>query len=226
MTPLITSLDGPSPLLERTELTSVFSNFVDIWNLHRSFSESLHSLLANFLANPHDTLPPPLSPILISHFPFLSLYTPFVTTFPNLINKLASLLETNTAFLMFIKTQEEDVRCGKLKLQDWLLTIVQRCPRYVLLLKDLIDCTDVHDPEHTRLVAAKATLTRGAYSSGPVSDSKIDVCCSHEFSRNFSRNACADACIAKPPTKHNKSSNPTHLPWARPSQAGHPCATR
>lgn len=161
LVPLIHSLDGPAPLLNRAELTSVFSNFVDIWNLHRSFSEALYALLADFLESPYDTPPPSLSPILISHFPFLSLYTPFVTSFPDLINKLASLLETNPAFLSFIKSQEAHDLCRKLKLQDWLLTIVQRCPRYMLLLKDLITRTDVHDPEHARLVTAKATLARG-----------------------------------------------------------------
>ena len=44
-------------------------------------------------------------------------------------------MNTSPAFSNFIHTQEADPRCGKLGLRDWLLTIVQRCPRYLLLLK-------------------------------------------------------------------------------------------
>ena len=56
--------------------------------------------------------------------------------------------------------QEADPRCGKLKLRDWLLTIVQRCPRYLLLLKDLISCTDPDNPEHAQLVAVHTLVSK------------------------------------------------------------------
>jgi hypothetical protein len=44
-------------------------------------------------------------------------------------------MANNAAFANFIRTQEADPRCGKFGLRDWLLTIVQRCPRYLLLIK-------------------------------------------------------------------------------------------
>ncbi|KAI5118054.1 hypothetical protein M0805_005901 [Coniferiporia weirii] len=159
LTPIIESLDTPSPLLDREDLVSVFSNFIDIWNLHRSFYTSLTTLLSPSLSQPQAT-PPPLSPVLISHFPYLSLYTPFITSFPEVLTRLTSLSSTSPTFDSFVKTQEADERCGKLKLRDWLLTIVQRCPRYLLLLKDLIDCTGIEDPEHTNLVAVHALLSK------------------------------------------------------------------
>ena len=138
----------------------MFSNFVDIWNLHRSFFTSLTNVLSQSLADP-DSSPPPLSSVLVSHFPYLSLYTPFITAFPSVLSTLSSLIDTNPLFSEFIKKQESDERCGKLKLRDWLLTIVQRCPRYILLLKDLISCTDAEDPERANLVAAHSLLSRG-----------------------------------------------------------------
>ncbi|KAF8159873.1 hypothetical protein B0H34DRAFT_705183 [Crassisporium funariophilum] len=184
LTPIITSLDTPEPLLNRSALTSIFSNFIDIWNLHRSFLSSLTSLLASAglpstpstSSQTHSDLstPPPISPLLLSHFPYLSLYTPFVTAFPSTISALNDLIIPPTAarpsplynahFAEFLKTQEADPRCGKLKLRDWLLTIVQRCPRYLLLLKDLVNCTEKDDPEHAQLTAvhtlvAKITLS-------------------------------------------------------------------
>ncbi|KAG2144494.1 hypothetical protein DEU56DRAFT_205971 [Suillus clintonianus] len=140
--PIIASLDGPRPLLTRTELTTIFSNFIDIWNFHHAYFSALTALIhpaVSHLDDPHpppNPNPAPLSALLLSHFPYLSLYTPFITAFPSSISFLA---RPPAAFAIFLRTQERDPRCGQLKLADWLLSIVQRCPRYVLLLRELIN---------------------------------------------------------------------------------------
>ncbi|KAL1748192.1 hypothetical protein HDZ31DRAFT_79887 [Schizophyllum fasciatum] len=173
LTPIVASLDTPSPLLDRGALTSIFSNFIDIWNLHRSFFSSLTSHLYPAQSSEHESTlspdPPPLSPVLLSHFPYLSLYTPFVTAFSSTLSSLQSLTAVPTSyrpnpsynynFHKFVATQEADPRCGKLKLTDWLLTIVQRCPRYLLLLKDLTACTD-DDIERAQLESAYALVSK------------------------------------------------------------------
>ncbi|KAF9054716.1 hypothetical protein BJ165DRAFT_1440572 [Panaeolus papilionaceus] len=182
LTPIISSLDDAEPLLNRSILTSIFSNFIDIWNLHHSFFAALSLLLVVPFASPSGSSrpltsnhpshqspssparppsdsqrvqlqdpAPPLSPLLLSHFPYLSLYTPFITSFPSTISSLTQLTspstpsrpnsQYNSRFAGFLKEREADTRCGRLKLRDWLLTIVQRCPRYLMLIKDLISCT-------------------------------------------------------------------------------------
>jgi FYVE/RhoGEF/PH domain-containing protein 5/6 len=153
--PVIASLDTPHPLLERTELTSIFSNFIDIWNLHRAFFQALSTLLTAAGGTP-----PPLSALLLAHFPYLSLYNPFVTTFPAAMASLGTLQMSRPAFAAFVAKQEASERCGRLKLRDWLLTIVQRCPRYLLLLKDLIGCTDPEDSEHASLTAVHTLVSK------------------------------------------------------------------
>ncbi|OSC96170.1 hypothetical protein PYCCODRAFT_1400544, partial [Trametes coccinea BRFM310] len=96
----------PQPLLDRAELTSIFSNFIDIWNLHRSFYVSLTAFLnTSASARPSDP-PPPLSPVLLAHFPYLSLYTPFVSSFSDALASYAALLKSNGAFAAFIAHQE------------------------------------------------------------------------------------------------------------------------
>ncbi|EKM61660.1 uncharacterized protein PHACADRAFT_248396 [Phanerochaete carnosa HHB-10118-sp] len=161
LTPIIASLDTPNQLLDRAELTSVFSNFIDIWNLHRSFYSSLSSALnASSSTLQEQAQLPPISPILHSHFPYLSLYTPFVSSFSDALTSYNALLSKHSDFALFMSTQEADPRCGKLKFRDWLLTIVQRCPRYLLLLKDLISCTEQEDPEHSSLIAAHTLVSK------------------------------------------------------------------
>ncbi|KAG2355894.1 Dbl homology domain-containing protein [Suillus spraguei] len=142
LTPIIASLDSPRPLLTRTELTTVFSNFIDIWNFHHAFFSALTALLYPSMSHldvshpPQNPNPAPLSALLLSHFPYLSLYTPFITAFPSSISFIS---HPPAPFATFLRTQERDPRCGQLKLADWLLSIVQRCPRYVLLLRELIN---------------------------------------------------------------------------------------
>ncbi|KAI0801348.1 hypothetical protein C8Q74DRAFT_1192978 [Fomes fomentarius] len=160
LTPIIASLDTPYPLLTRAELTSIFSNFIDIWNLHRSFYTSLTAFLNSSASASLQDLPPPLSPVLLAHFPYLSLYTPFVSSFSDALASYAALFRNNNAFATFIAQQEADPRCGKLKFRDWLLTIVQRCPRYLLLLKDIIGCTDSEDPEYASLTAVHTLVSK------------------------------------------------------------------
>ncbi|KAG1776653.1 Dbl homology domain-containing protein [Suillus placidus] len=142
LTPIIASLDTHRPLLTRTELTAIFSNFIDIWNFHHAFFSALTALLHPAVSHldvphpPQNPNPAPLSALLLSHFPYLSLYTPFITAFPSSMSFLA---RPPAPFAIFLRTQERDPRCGQLKLADWLLSIVQRCPRYVLLLRELIN---------------------------------------------------------------------------------------
>ena len=73
------------------------------------------------------------------------------------------LVATKPDFAAFIAKQEADPRCGSLKLRDWLLSIVQRCPRYLLLLKDLISCTPIDDPEHAPLVAVHTLVSKSTF---------------------------------------------------------------
>lgn len=158
-------------------LTSIFSNFIDIWNLHKSFLSALTSLLETTASmNPPDARAalPNLSPLLLAHFPYLSLYTPFITSFSSTVTSLTELVTPSNAirfnphynvkFANFLAAQEADPRCGKLKLRDWLLTIVQRCPRYLLLLKDLITHTEKEDPEHAQLTEVHALVSKSEFS--------------------------------------------------------------
>lgn len=54
--------------------------------------------------------------------------------------------------------------CVHLRLADYLLTPVQRCPRYLLLLKDLLDSTDSDDPELEKLQEARALVEKSRFA--------------------------------------------------------------
>ncbi|KAI6027049.1 hypothetical protein EDC04DRAFT_3116184 [Pisolithus marmoratus] len=147
LAPILASLTTTNPLLNRQELTTLFSNFIDIWNFHRTFVTALTEHLQSKST--------PLSAVLLAHFPYLSLYAPFITSFPASLTFLVSLSSVNTSpnlrFTTFLHTQESHPRCAHLRLSDYLLTPVQRCPRYLLLLKDLLQATDPASSEYEAL---------------------------------------------------------------------------
>ena len=56
--------------------------------------------------------------------------------------------------------------CAHLRLADYLLTPVQRCPRYLLLLKDLLGSTDTDDPEWEKLQEVRRLVEKSKFA-GP-----------------------------------------------------------
>ncbi|KAH7096750.1 hypothetical protein BKA62DRAFT_745007 [Auriculariales sp. MPI-PUGE-AT-0066] len=139
-------------ILSRAEIDRVFSNFINIWDLHRKAILPILILLL--------LLPQTVGAFFVRHIPFLATYNPFVTNFGTTLDMLATHAGGNAEFATWLKTRETDPLCKSLGLRDWLLTIIQRCPRYLLLLKDLIAATDPRDPEHVLLNQAETMMSK------------------------------------------------------------------
>ena len=169
-------MDG-KPLVSPGQMASIFSNFIDMLGFHQSFYATLNSVIGpqvqssqppsaynaasptrttffNNFNNTENT--PAVATLLAQHVPFFSMYTPFVTAYPTIMASLHNLTSPHSSsysapFALWLKEREQDPRCGRLSLRDWLLTLVQRCPRYLLLVRDLANCTEPTDPEYSEL---------------------------------------------------------------------------
>lgn len=164
------------PLISPGQMSSIFSNFVDMLGFHQSFYATLASVIGPIvqsaqppssynMASPTRTTygnistgetSPAVAALLAQHVPFFSMYTPFVTAYPTIMASLHNLTSPHSSsysalFALWLKEREQDPRCGKLGLRDWLLTLVQRCPRYLLLVQNLYGCTEPTDPEYSEL---------------------------------------------------------------------------
>ncbi|KAF8750526.1 Protein present in Fab1, YOTB, Vac1, and EEA1 [Rhizoctonia solani] len=123
-------------------------------------SSSIHARGASTASeNTEPTLLPSLVTVLAQHVPYLRLYKPFVTGFPASMERLAK-LSANESFRIWLKEREKDPACGMLGLRSWLLSIVQRCPRYLLLVKDLEKSSDEADEGYKELSSVLALLTK------------------------------------------------------------------
>jgi len=81
--------------------------------------------------------PPRIALALLRLMPFLSLYHPFITNFPRASSLLAAGRKdpAQRPFARWLAEREKADAARKLRLGDWLLTVVQRVPRYLLLVK-------------------------------------------------------------------------------------------
>jgi len=96
------------------------------------------------------------------------MYTPFVTAYPTIMASLHNLTSPHSKshsslFATWLKEKEADPRCAKLGLRDWLLTLVQRCPRYLLLMRELFGYMEANEPEYKEQEEVIRMLERGEH---------------------------------------------------------------
>ena len=81
----------------------------------------------------------------------LRLYTSYVNDFPEVLKTFHKLCRTSAEFTRFLKQCLQQPACGGLDLGAFLLTPVQRMPRYILLLKQMLKWTNHQHPDHERI---------------------------------------------------------------------------
>ncbi|XP_037073296.1 guanine exchange factor for Rac 30-like [Pollicipes pollicipes] len=92
------------------------------------------------------------------------MYTTYVAGFPELLNTFYRLCRTSSQFAEFLKSRQQHPNCHGLDLAALLLSPVQRVPRYLLLLQQLLRRTPPehadHGPLQTALQALREFLAR------------------------------------------------------------------
>jgi FYVE, RhoGEF and PH domain containing 5/6 len=175
------------PLLSPGQMASIFSNFLDMLGFHESFYSTLNDHLGPYVRStpPPSAFPALVSPtrttfstssestqlvasLLAQHIPFLSMYTPFVTAYPTIMASLHNLTSPHSKsysplFAAWLREKEADPRCGKFGLRDWLLTLVQRCPRYLLLMREFVGYMEANEPEYKEQEEVIRMLERSEY---------------------------------------------------------------
>ncbi|ESO12807.1 hypothetical protein HELRODRAFT_159391 [Helobdella robusta] len=126
----------------------------EIYKDHCQFLHQLDIQLINW--NPHDTTTNNSGVIDIfreffksSDCPLLRQYQAYVTGFSASLLKIRKVIKENDDVATLFKVLQGDACCDRLDLNAFLLTPVQRIPRYVLLFKQLLKYTDQRSEEWT-----------------------------------------------------------------------------
>lgn len=177
-TPLLASLQNAQPILSRTTLNKIFANFYDILQLSKELLFRLEERIgrpvtlvsrANAEAPPealasewdpvHDSIGDLLVPIL----PFLKMYSLYMQNFSQSMQCIELERRNNDRFRAFLANahhqhDHSSAHSLSLGLEAQLLNIVQRVPRYRLLLRSLLQTTPRVHPDHAWLCESFAVV--------------------------------------------------------------------
>jgi len=102
----------------------------------------------------------PIGEIINQITPFFKIYTVYVNGYDAALSMVNEERERNTNFDKFLREIENE----GILFQSFLVLPIQRPPRYVLLLKDLVKFTPVDHPDFEYLVKSLTTLEEVAFS--------------------------------------------------------------
>ncbi|KAH8402863.1 hypothetical protein KR222_008098, partial [Zaprionus bogoriensis] len=134
------------PLLNKSEIKSIFGNFLPIHEVHQSMLENLRQLHANWR---EDCL---IGDIIIQHRDeLIKAYPPYVNFYEQMKEQLQYCDREYPRFHAFLKINQTKPECGRQSLQDLMIRPVQRLPSISLLLNDILKHTSNGNADHSRL---------------------------------------------------------------------------
>ena len=166
-TPLYRALESDA-IVSRSTLNRMFSNFVDILQLSRELLCRLEERVGDPLAvvgasgragardvAEWDPWTDALGDLLVPIAPFFKMYTLYMQNFASAMQCIADERGANERFASFLQRAEASAAelggGAELGLAAQLLTVVQRVPRYRLLLHQLLQNTPVWHADHAAL---------------------------------------------------------------------------
>jgi hypothetical protein len=127
----------------------IFTGIEDILQVNTLLLEQLEEKMKNW--GPKQTL----GDVLLKLTPFLKMYKQYAISQQNAVKMLN---ENQSVLAEFLAQCQQKPVCGKLDLNSFLIMPIQRIPRYVLLLEDLLKHTEENHPDFNSLSQTLITM--------------------------------------------------------------------
>ncbi|KAH3767964.1 guanine nucleotide exchange factor [Pelomyxa schiedti] len=141
-----------SDLIDPTTHKQLFSNMETLINLHETFVKDLSALITTW--DDSTCLGPVFSPLAGL---FVSVYSQYANGYGDQLAVLKRLGE-DKQWNIFVEKAVAVPICKRRQISDFLITPIQRLPRYVLLLTDLVKSTPDTHPDHQNLAVALSKM--------------------------------------------------------------------
>ncbi|XP_055621069.1 protein ECT2 isoform X2 [Toxorhynchites rutilus septentrionalis] len=138
--------DPENALLNKSELRSIFNNFLPIHDVHKRMLNRLKEIHTSW-AEEHLIG----QIILDNRDDLIKAYPPYVNFFEQMKETLLQCDAGNPRFHAFLKINQAKPECGRQTLQDLMIRPVQRLPSISLLLNDILKHTAKNNPDHKKL---------------------------------------------------------------------------
>jgi len=150
--PLMQALRTNKPIISEIEIKKVFSD----WN---AISEFHYKMLKPEIQARVEKWSPTqiLGDIFVKHSEMMKIYTVYVNNYDGVYDKVEQ-LSKKKEFKQFLTDARTSPRHTQLNLLGYLIMPIQRIPRYVLLLADLLKHTPPYHPDYKNLQDAVAKI--------------------------------------------------------------------
>lgn len=138
-----------SDLLNKSEVKSIFSNFLPIYQVHKKMLNSLQEINARWSEDSEIG-----QIILENRDDLLKAYPPYVNFFEQMKATLTQCVQSKPRFQAFLKINQAKPECGRQSLQELMIRPVQRLPSISLLLNDILKHTPKTNRDQDLLVEA------------------------------------------------------------------------
>eukprot|EP01103_Thecamoeba_quadrilineata_P015255 TRINITY_DN4757_c0_g1_i2.p1 TRINITY_DN4757_c0_g1~~TRINITY_DN4757_c0_g1_i2.p1 ORF type:complete len:581 (+),score=94.89 TRINITY_DN4757_c0_g1_i2:13-1755(+) len=132
-------------ILRYNQIMDIFSNWETILTLHKRLLDKIINRMRDWTDETH------IGDIFAENTAWIKLYKHYVNNFDNSIIALETCKKNHPEFFkMMQKLDYSEMMCG-LNLQAYLILPVQRIPRYVLLIQDLLKFTEQNHQDYELL---------------------------------------------------------------------------
>lgn len=150
--PLVNSLATPKPLINEADIKVIFSSVEIIYNVNMVLIEKLNSKMRRW------TSKQTLGDVFIYMADWLKIYTDYINNYDKSQSALLRCKEESPRFAQFLMDRSLEPVCALRGLETFLVTPIQRPPRYSLLLRELIKNTDETHPDWKDLNTASTRI--------------------------------------------------------------------
>ena len=152
-------LDDPNQiggqLLNQTELKIIFGNLPPIFEVHVKMLELFNKAQNNWTDNFS------IGNVYLQFADdLLKAYPPYVNFYEDSKNMLIKCENQNPRFYAFLKVCQSKPESGRQHLADLMMHPIQRLPRVILLLTDILKQTKKEKPDHKDIAQLEAALNK------------------------------------------------------------------
>jgi len=153
ISPLNTSVSNGARILKDSEFASCFSNLSSILNSHKSLLEVLEQ---RFLDWNDDSA---VADIFLDRITMFNQYREYLANYNISIVAVQGMVQKYDRFAKLVDFFEmAQQQSSRLNLESFLIMPVQRIPRYLLLMRDMLKYTHKHHPDYPLLTQALSKL--------------------------------------------------------------------
>eukprot|EP01132_Coremiostelium_polycephalum_P002719 gene2719-3376_t len=152
LNPLVSAAASKRPIITQDKIKQIFSVVEIIHNFNSMLADGLTSRIKRWLVDKKEILL--IGDIFVKSTNFMDAYSQYINNYNFAIKNLNESKKNNPAFAQFVRKVEADPELQDRELENLLINPIQQLPRYIMLLSDLIRCTNDDHPDYKSLQEA------------------------------------------------------------------------